>query len=81
MKHVLLRGSQDQEFLKVVDDIKERKGTFYRMGFRSYEKKENRKVFGDVLGVVSILCSLIQIDRKVLCLLDSCGRIENIHAF
>lgn len=27
---------QDQEFMKVVDELKGRKGTFFRMGFRSY---------------------------------------------
>jgi hypothetical protein len=53
VKRAMLRERrQDQEFLKIVDDVKERKGTFFRMGFRSYEKKENRKVLGDVLGVL-----------------------------
>jgi hypothetical protein len=40
VKHALLNGRrEEQDFLKVVDDLKERKGTFFRMGFRSYEKK------------------------------------------
>lgn len=37
VKHALLRERrQDQEFMKIVDDVRERKGTFFRMGFRSY---------------------------------------------
>jgi hypothetical protein len=34
-----------------MEEVGERKCTFYRMGFKSYEKKENRKVVGEVLGV------------------------------
>ncbi len=44
-----------------MDEVRERKGTFFRMGFRSYEKKENRKVLGDVLGV---LLSWTQLDSN-----------------
>jgi hypothetical protein len=56
IKHPTFRGQRsNQEFIKVVEDLKERKGTFFRMGFRSYEKRENRKVLVDVLGVHNLL--------------------------
>lgn len=38
--------------MNMIDDVRERKGTFFRMGFRSYEKIENRKVLADILGVI-----------------------------
>ena len=51
--HAILHSrKRDQEFNKTIQSINKRKCTFYRMGFRSYEKQGQKKIFSEVLGVV-----------------------------
>jgi hypothetical protein len=53
--HAILRERRkEQEFHRTIEEIGERKCTFYRMGFKSFEKARQRKVFGEVLGVLDL---------------------------
>ncbi len=51
--HAILNSrKKEEEFKKTIQEIENRKCTFYRMGFRSYEKHGQNKLFGQVLGVL-----------------------------